>query len=263
MVERGFIYCPACEEVGRERRLAPGFSPCLEEGADGAPVSEPDFVSRHAGHGLRRLAVAHDGYVSEAAYGATARLAFHSAVDRDGSRWIIELRREAAGRPVRYRLRRGQLLRTRRTIGVDPLAIAHAVADSAGRPIDAALVRAAGSLAEVAAAAAAAAGFDSLEAQAVAGPTPLVAHAPLPDAALPRLFDAGRRLLSDAAPGSLAGRGRALSPRRFATLLELHAAPGGAFAPILEAGYTLIGRTGAVEGYLRRVRTREPLPAVR
>ncbi len=262
-MERGFIYCPACEEVVRERRLAPGFSPCLEEVADG-PAGEPDFVSRHAGHGLRRLAVAHDGYVSEAAYGVGACLAFHSVVDRDGSRRIVELRREAPGRPACYRIRKGQLVRTRRTISVDPLAIAHVVADSAGRPVDAALVRAAGTLADVAAAVAAEAGFESLEARAVAGPTPLVAHAPLPDEALPRLFAAGCRLLSDAPSDGLAGRrGRALSPRRLGTLLELHAAPGGAFAPVLETGYTLIGRTGAVEGYVRRVRTREPLAAGR
>lgn len=260
-MERGFVYCPACDEIGRERLLAPGFSLGFEETPAEAAPDERHFASRHAGHGLRRLAVRPDGYVSEAAYGAGACLAFHQAADRDGGGWVVEARRGAPGWPARYRARRGRLVRTRQAISIDPLAIAHVVADSAGWPLDAALVRTGGCLADVAAGAAAAAGFDSLAARAVAGPTPLVAYAPLPDEALPRLFEAGRRLLSDAGPAGSAGRRPAFSPRRLVRLLDLHAGPGRAFAPVLETGYALLGPTGAVERHLRRVRTREPRPA--
>jgi hypothetical protein len=246
---RAFLFCEACGEVAREGHPTPGFAADADE-PTGRPAA---FRLRHARHGVRRLLPSGETFVSEEAYGAVSRLAFHAARDDRGAGYVVEARRPAPGLPVSYRSRRGALLQTRRAIGVDRAGIARVLGEATGASSDASIGEAAARLARLVGVEAEAAGFAALEARAVAGPTPLLAHAPLPDAGLPRLFDAARGL---AAAGRLAGP-RALSPRRLAALVEAHAGPGGAFAPTLETGYTLVGPSGRAEGYLRRVRARE------
>jgi hypothetical protein len=243
---RAFLLCETCGEVAREGHPTAGFVAHADETAD-RPAA---FPLRHARHGVRRLLPAGETFVSEEAYGAAARLAFHAARDDRGAGYVVEARRPAPGLPVSYHARRGALLQTRWAIGVDLAGIARVLGGATGSSADASIAEAAASLARVVAAEAEAAGFAALEALAVAGPTPLLAHAPLPDAGLPRLFDAARGL---ATAGRLGGP-RPLSPRRLAALVEAHAGPGGAFAPTLETGYALVGPSGQVEGYLRRVR---------
>ncbi|HEU5322826.1 MAG TPA: hypothetical protein VFX28_18615, partial [Methylomirabilota bacterium] len=165
---RGFLYCEPCDEVGREAAAAP-CTPGLV-GPDRLP---DDFEPRHAGHPVRHLRAAPDGFVTEARYGSQVPVAFHQVEDAAGVRSLVEVRRRAAGETPVYRLHRGGLVRTRQAIRVDRDAIARAVAGALGRPVDAPVADAAGRLSGAVGAAGEAVGFDALEAAAVAGPTPL------------------------------------------------------------------------------------------
>lgn len=243
---QGFLYCDVCDEVGREPAAV--YTPGLLEPGEGLPE---DFGRRHAGHAPRRLRVTPESFVTEAAYGPEVPLAFQQVEDAAGARYLVETRRGAAGAPPAYRLHRGALVRTRQAVGSDRDAIARALAGALGRPVDAPVAAAAGRLAGLVTAAAEAVGFEALEATAVAGPTPLVSYAPLPGPSRQAIADATRRILNE-----LAGGGD-LAPCAIPRLLEPEARPGDAFTVLLETGYAVVGASGAVEGYLRRVRPRE------
>jgi hypothetical protein len=245
-MDRAFACCLDCEVVVRQGWPAETLHAAFGDPAASSPMDR--LAGEHAGHRVVRIASVDDRYASEA-YGSTARVAFVETRGDDGGRYVVEVRRDAPGRPVSYRVTPGRLVRTREAITADTPAIAHLLADAGAAERGRAHAVSA-TLAGVVTAEGAAAGFSRLEAGAVPGPSPLVAHAPLPDRAVASILRAASRLVSQ---GALA---RHLSARHLTRLVERHASAGGAFAPVLETGYAVVGPAGSVERHLRRIRAR-------